>query len=212
MADSLVLYHYWRSSCSWRVRWGLAIKGLSYTSVPVNILAAEHASQAHRQRNPAAQLPALQIADRYFSESLAILEWLEESFPTPPLLPTDPLDRLYVRQLALTIVAGTQPLQNPATLKHYSTDEAKRAADAKYFITRGLEVYEELLCRHGRCGSYSFKDQLTLADLCLIPQVYNALRFQVDMTQLPECQRIYEACLRLPSCDASAPHRQPGAV
>ena len=122
-----------------------------------------------------------------------------------------PLDRLYVRQLALMIAAGTQPLQNPATLKHYTDNEAQRVVHAKYFIKKGLEVYEEFVRRQGKAGIYSFQDHVTLADLCLIPQVYNALRFQVDMQTLPNCERIYNACLQLPSCDQAAPHNQPGA-
>lgn len=208
---NLSLYHYWRSSCSWRVRWGLAIKGLSYASHAVNILAGEHLSPAHRQRNPAGQLPALAIGGRFYTESLAILEWLEESYPTPPLLPKDPFDRMYVRQLALTIACGTQPLQNPSTLKHFVANESERAEHARHFITNGLRVYEILLQQAGKCGQYSFGDQITLADLCLIPQVYNALRFQVDMSQLPTVQRIYETCLQLAECEAAAPHKQPGA-
>jgi maleylacetoacetate isomerase len=212
MADELVLYHYWRSSCSWRVRWGLAHKGVSYVSVPVNILAGEHAGAEHKARNPAGLLPALKVKGRFFGESLAILEWLEEAYPEPPLLPKDPLDRLYVRQLSLTIAAGTQPLQNPATLKHYAEGEAERSRNARHFITKGLDVYETLLRASGKAGSYSLGEQLTMADLCLIPQVYNALRYNVDMGPLPLCKRIYDACLRLPSCERAAPQNQPGAT
>src|SRR5947209_1533710 len=112
MAHQLTLYHYWRSSCSWRVRWGLALKGLAYESVAVDILAGEQRSQAYLAKNPAGFLPTLVVDGRPFAESLAILEWLDETVPAPPLLPRDPLQRLTVRQLAMTIVAGTQPLQN----------------------------------------------------------------------------------------------------
>lgn len=209
---NLALYHYWRSSCSWRVRWGLAIKGLSYSSHPVNILAGEHTSADHLQRNPAGQLPALAVDGHFFSESLSILEWLEESYPAPPLLPKDALDRMYVRQLALTIACGTQPLQNPSILRYFVANEAERPQHARHFIEKGLATYEKILIQSGKYGTYSFGNAVTIADLCLVPQVYNALRFQVDTTCFPLIKKIYEACLLLPECEEAAPHRQPGAT
>lgn len=209
----LTLYHYWRSSSSWRVRWALAIKGISYHSVPVNILAAEHFAKEHRERNPSGFLPAIKVQDHYYAESLAILEWLEETYPHPPLLPKEPLDRLYIRQLALTIVAGTQPLQNPSWLKTIAPDDAtRREALARAAITQGLSTFEALVKQHGKVGRYCLGDQLTMAELCLIPQVYNALRFGVDMQALPLCSRLYEDCLKLASCELAAPHRQEGAA
>jgi len=211
MPENLTLYHYWRSSCSWRVRWALALKGVPYTSVPVNILTEEHRSPAYLAKNPAGFLPSLEIDGRPYGESLALIEWIDETWPEPPLKPEDPLARLHVRQLALTIVAGTQPLQNPAVLKHVlPLDEAARKTAAQHWIKRGLGIYEALLAG-GRPGRYSWADRVTLADLCLIPQVYNALRFDVDLGPYPVVRGIYERCLKTPECDQAAPHTQPGA-
>lgn len=206
-----VLYHYWRSSCSWRVRWALALKGVAYESVPVNILNGEQNAPEYLAKNPAGFLPALTVDGRTVGESLAIIEWLEERWPAPALLPKDPLDRLHVRQLALTIAAGTQPLQNPSAIKYYLEDEKARGAAARHFVSRGLKVYEQLLGR-GKVGRFSFGDSVTLADLCLIPQVYNAKRFDVDLAGTPQVARIYEACLKTDACERASPPNQPGAT
>ena len=203
---NLTLHHYWRSSCSWRVRWALALKGLSYTSVPVNILAGEHNTPTYKKRNPSGQLPTLVVDEQCFSESLAIIDWLDETVPNPPLYPKEPLAKLFVKQLALKIVAGTQPLQNPSTLKRISDKEEERQRLAKLFIAEGLAVFESLLSK-SKPGLYSYGDHVTVADLCLIPQVYNALRFQIDMSQFRRCLAIYEACLKTAACDQAAPHR-----
>lgn len=210
MQPSITLYHYWRSSCSWRVRWALDLKGLTYQSVPVNILAGEHQSVAYKARNPAGLLPCLEVEGRFLGESLAILEWLEEVWPHPALLPQAPFERAQVRQLALTIAAGTQPLQNPALVKYFEPDEARRPEHMRHWIKKGLETYEALLAPLPE-GPFSFGASPTLADLCLIPQVYNAVRFQVDLSSTPRVKTIYEHCLTLPSCERSAPQNQPGA-
>ena len=202
---NLTLHHYWRSSCSWRVRWALELKKLPYKAVPVNILAGEHQTDSYKAMNPSGQLPTLIVDGRYFSESLAIIDWLDDVIPEPALYPTNALDKLFVKQLALKIAAGTQPLQNPSLLKHFSNDEAERKNHAQFFISSGLAVYEALLAR-GQPGQFSFGDQITVADLCLIPQVYNALRFAVDMSKFPRIAKIYQACLQTPACDLSAPH------
>lgn len=207
----LILYHYWRSSCSWRVRWALALKGVPYQSVPVDILAGEHQQEAHLKRNPAGFLPCLQVGERFMSESLAILEWLEEAYGGVPLLPADLLERQHVRQLALTIVAGTQPLQNPRLMQYFVADQAERPKHMRHFITAGLKVYDQLLER-GQPGTFSHGDHITLADLCLIPQVYNAQRFGVAMNEFPRLAGIYDRAMATEACDAAAPHRQPGAT
>jgi maleylacetoacetate isomerase len=208
----LTLYHYWRSSCSWRVRWALALKGVSYDSVPVNILKGEQRAPEYLKHNPAGFLPALVVDGKPYGESLAICEWIDETWPTPALLPKDPKDKMLVRQLALTIASGTQPLQNPSVTKYFvpnGTDD-ERNAHAKHFIAKGLGVYETLLKR-GKPGQFSFGDQVTLADICLIPQVYNAKRFNVDMSVTPLVAAIYDRALKTKACDAAAPHNQPGA-
>ncbi len=205
------LYHYWRSSCSWRVRWALALKGASYDSVPINLLAGEQTSAAYLAKNPSGFVPAVAIDGRFFGESLAVLEWIEETWPTPPLLPQAPLDRLLVRQMALTVVAGTQPLQNPVMLKYFAPDEAGRKPHAQHWISRGLQTLEALIVSADKSGPFAFGKDPTFADLCLVPQVYNALRFDVDMSAYPRCKAIYEHALTTPACDKAAPHNQPGA-
>lgn len=212
---ALTLYHYWRSSCSWRVRWALALKGVSYDAVPINLLKGEQAADSYLKQNPSGFVPALAIDGRFFGESMALCEWIDETWPEPALLPRAPKTRLIVRQLALTMVAGTQPLQNPAVLKHFVPDEKERSGHARHWIQRGLAVYEKLLETNGRdapSGLYSVGDQVTLADVCLIPQVYNAMRFDVDVAATPRIKAIYDRCLATEACAASSPPRQPGAT
>ena len=207
---SMTLYHYWRSSSSWRVRWGLKIKGISYHDVPVNLLANAQKSPDYLKVNPVGFVPAIEMDGRCFGESLAILEWLEETQPTPALLPKDPLDRLHVRQLMLQIACNTQPVQNLSVMRMHSEDKPEQAKWANHWISQGLAGYEKLL-QHGKPGKFSFGDSVTMADLCLIPQIYNATRFSVDVRQWPLLHGIGERALELPECKAAHPDRQPGA-
>ena len=210
----LKLYHYWRSSCSWRVRWALALKDLPYESIPVDILAGEHQSAAYLAKNPSGLLPCLDVGGTLLGESLAILEWLEDVQPTPALLPKDPLQAALARQLALTVVAGTQPLQNPKTLALFLPDALKeqRPERARTAIRQGLQVFRNVRSRAKPLGPFSLGPTVTVADLCLIPQLYNARRFDIDpATEFPELEAIYQACMATPACQAAAPERQPGA-
>lgn len=206
---NITLYHYWRSSCSWRVRWALALKQVPYTSVTVNLLQKEHHDPKFLAKSPLGQVPCLETPDLCLTESLAILEWLEESFPTRPLLPQDAPSRGQVRELAAMIASGTQPLQNLHVLNYRSSDHGEKARWAQHFISRGLKGFEEKI--QNTAGTFSFGATPTMADLCLIPQVYNALRFKVDMNQFPNCERIYHNALKTQECDAAAPHNQPGS-
>lgn len=208
----LTLHDYWRSSCSWRVRWVLALKGVPYDAMAINILAGEHRQPDYLKLNPAGLLPTLMVDGQPFSESTAICDWIDETWPAPPLYPQHGLERMHIRQLVMTIVAGTQPLQNPATSKHFlpHATDAERSAHARFFIAKGLGVYEDLLQR-GEPGHFSHGNDVTMADICLIPQVYNAKRFDVDLTELPLVAGIYERALKTKACDAAAPHNQPGA-
>jgi len=202
MSD-LELYHYWRSSCSWRVRWALNYKNVPYKDIAVNLVKGEQTKQDFLKKNPSGHVPCLLVGKQPLGESMAILEWIEETYPKNPLLPKDPFSRAIVRQLALTIAAGTQPIQNLKVQKHISTDAKVGQKFAKYWIEQGLQVYEKIAAQHA--GTYSFGGELTIADLCLIPQVYNALRFGVDMSQFPISQRIYSHCRKLNSCVQAAP-------
>lgn len=203
MKNELTLYHYWRSSCSWRVRWALAIKKIPYQSVTVNLLKNEQHSSEYLKKNPLGFVPCLDVGGTVLGESLSILEWIEETYPTPSLLPEDPLLRARARQLSLMVISGIQPLQNLTVQKYYCPDEKKRMEDGKYWITRGLASIETIL--KNTAGNYCIGEDLTFADLCLIPQCYNAERFEVPLTQFPKINEIYMRCRKLPECKASEP-------
>ena len=201
--NPLTLYHYWRSSCSWRVRWALEIKKVPYRSIAINLLKNEQNSAEYLKKNPLGFVPALDTGKVILGESLAILEWIEEKFPSPALLPSNPDERAIVRQLALIIIAGTQPMQNLSVQKYYTTDEKKRLEDGRYFIRKGLSGFEKLV--KNTHGEFAFKNSLTFADLSLIPQCYNAERFDMNLSEFPIIEMIYRKCRALPSCVASEP-------
>ena len=202
----LTLYHYWRSSSSWRVRWALAIKNITYDSVAVNLLKKEHSENNYKQKSKMGFVPCLEIDGKAITESLAIIEWLEEKFPAKPLLPKDPWDRLKVRELAFIIAAGTQPVQNLSVQLYYSDDKEKRKEYAHHWISKGLGAYEESISEISQ--KYSYGDDITIADLCLIPQCYNALRFGVNLSIYPKIKEIYERCLQLKTCIEAHPDNQ----
>jgi maleylpyruvate isomerase len=213
---SLVLHGYWRSSSAYRVRIALELKGLRYRNEHVNLLTGEQRADAHRARNPSGYVPALEVEGTTLVESVAILEWLEEAFPTPPLLPHALLDRAHVRALVETINAGTQPLQNLWVLNHFFGSDANgKAAWARQVIARGLAAFEELVARHrgatGDTGPYCFGASPTLADAMLIPQLYNARRFQVDLAPYPHVTAIEAACAKHEAFARAHPDVQPDA-
>lgn len=208
--NDLTLYHYWRSSCSWRVRWALAHKGVSYQDIPVNLLLNEQNSPDFLAVNPGGFVPAISINGSVFGESMAILEWIEETYPRNPLLPASSLDRMRVRQMCQLIISGIQPVQNLSVLRKHSSDPAAQSEWARHWITLGLQKLENLVAPHA--GTYCYGGTLTLADICLVPQIYNANRFNVAMDQFPALSRVHQACLELPACQASAPQNQKGAT
>ncbi|KAI9294349.1 glutathione transferase zeta 1 [Neoconidiobolus thromboides FSU 785] len=182
-----VLYSYFRSSCSARVRIALILKGIEYDYVPIHLVEGKQKSQEYLDINLQGKLPCLKIGDKVISQSLAILEYLEEVYPENPLLPKDPFERSKVRSLALSIVADIQPIQNLSVLKKIGDGNKEWA---NYFITEGFKILEqELKSVHGK---YGYGDAITLLDLCIYPQVYNALRFEVDMNEFPIINQIYK--------------------
>jgi maleylpyruvate isomerase len=209
------LYGYWRSSSTWRVRIGLELKGISYENAPIHLLKGEQRSDDYRDRNPMQQVPLLEFEDggatHLLSQSLAILEYLEESHPEPPLLPGDPWQRARVRELAELINSGIQPLQNTGVLEHLGrlAPQAERGAWANHFITRGLTALEALASV--RSGRFLVGDELTLADVCLVPQLFMARRFGVTVEPFTTLRRVEEACLGLPAFERTHPTRQPDA-
>lgn len=208
MSSTMTLYHYWRSSCSWRVRWALELKKLAYQSVTVDLLKNEHRQASYLQINPSAAVPCLVTQGRQLSESMAIIEMLEDQYPQPPLLPSDTWGRAKVREFC-SLISGIQASQNLKILQRYSADQRQRQNWAHYFIVQGLQAVEARLQR--QAGTFCFGGRLTMADLFLIPQVYNAKRYGVNMHKFPIAERIYQHCLTLPECDKAAPHNQPGA-
>lgn len=211
---TLRLYSYWRSSSAWRVRIGLALKGLAHEIVPVDLLAQEQYSETHRARSPMSQVPVLEVAEEgrtvHLVQSMAILEWLDERFPDPPLLPADLLGRARVRALAEHVNSGIQPLQNAVVLRLLR--EKVPGWDREWgglFIARGLDGLERAVS--DGAGRYCHGDAPGLADCYLVPQLYNARRFGVDVGPYPTLRRIEEACAALAPFQAAHPDRQPDA-
>ncbi len=207
------LYNYWRSSSSWRVRIALAWKQLAYEYVAVDIVrAGEQHSDAHRARNPIEQVPVLELDDgRRLAQSMAIVEFLDEKFPSPPLLPRDAYDRARARALAELVNSGVQPLQNLSVLKHVKrARHADEQAWGRHFVERGLRALETE-ARAG-AGRFLVGDSVTIADVFLVPQLFGARRFGVDLALLPTLVRIESECNQLPAFIAAAPERQPDAT
>ncbi|WP_437965017.1 maleylacetoacetate isomerase [Sorangium sp. So ce260] len=215
--QGLTLYGYWRSSCSWRVRIALAHKGVPHAYRPVNLVrdGGEQLRDDYRAKNPMAQVPTLEFeqggAVRRVSQSVAIIELLEELFPAPPLLPADPYLRARARQLAEMINSGTQPMQNTATLKYVQNElGGDEKAFARRFIASGLAAFQASAGE--LCGRFCVGDQVTVADVFLVPQLYNARRYEVDLAPLSTLTRIEAACMALPAFQAAHADRQADAV
>ena len=213
----LVLHNYWRSSCSHRVRIALALKQVPYEYVAVNVLHKEHFADAYRARNPMSQVPTLEITEddgtvHAIAQSLPILEYLDERFPTPPLLPpaSDRWLRARARALAEIVNSGIQPFQNLSTQKAIKALGGDELAWAKRYIADGLAAYE----KHARetAGAFSVGDAPTLADCCLVPQLVGARRMGVDLAPHELLCAIEAHCLALPAFAAAAPDNQPDAV
>lgn len=208
------LYGYWRSSASWRVRWAFELKKIPYEYVPVNILKGEHRAEEHLRRNPMGALPVLETAPGQFvSQSMSQILWLEENFAREPyLFGRDRGDRYKIIELCELINADTAPLQTPRVQKVHSADDAEKAKWAQHFIRAGLEAFEKNLKLLNRSGNYCLGMMLTAADLFLIPQVYNAYRYKIDVDQeFPLIAKIYKHCLSEEACAKASPENQADA-
>ena len=211
----LRLYGYWRSSSAWRVRIGLGLKGLAWEPVAVNLAAGEQFSDLHRARSPLAQVPVLDVEEDgravRIVQSMAILEWLEERVPDPPLLPPDLEGRARVRALAEHVNSGTQPLQNAIVLRMLGEKAPGWDREwARFHIGRGLEALERAL-GDGGTGRFCHGDAPGLADCYVVPQLYNARRYGVDLAAFRTLGRVEESCLALAPFQAAHPDRQPDA-
>ena len=210
------LHTYWRSSAAYRVRIALGIKGIPFESVPVHLVrgGGEQHAEAYRRLNPGGRVPTLEVDGQAIQQSMAILEWLEETHPACPLLPADALGRARVRGIAQMIVADIQPLQN-ISVTHYLRDEAgfggeRIAAWLRHWISRGMSALEQAL-DDPATGLFCHGDSPTFADLCLVPQCYASRRFGVDSAAYPRITAIERHCLALSAFRDAAPEAQPDA-
>jgi maleylpyruvate isomerase len=211
----IVLCSYWRSSSAWRVRIGLHLKAVAFEYRAIDLRAGVQFGPEHRARNPAGQVPVLEIAEggkvRHLAQSIAILEWLDERYPSPPLLPADPLGRARVRALAELVNSGIQPFQNQAPLKWLRAHAPQGVDEAwvKHWIATGLAALEPSV-KDG-AGRFCHGDAVTLADLYLVPQLYAARRYQVDLAPYPTLLRVEDACRREEAFRRAEPEAQPDA-
>jgi maleylpyruvate isomerase len=211
------LYSYFRSSASYRVRIALNLKGLPYEYAAVHLLrnGGEQLTPEYRRVGPDGIVPVLVDDDLVLRQSLAIIEYLEETHPNPPLLPNTPGDRAYVRAIALQIACEIHPLDNLRVLKYlkHELGVADEAKDAwyKHWVRNGFDVLESMLAGDPRTGKFAYGETPTMADLALIPQVFNAQRFKIDMQPYPTIQRIYDEAMRHDAFVRAAPEQQPDA-
>jgi maleylacetoacetate isomerase/maleylpyruvate isomerase len=209
----LTLHSAWRSSAAYRVRIGLNLKGLAYEIVPVNLVASQHLEPAYAALNPQRLLPALEVDGKVLTQSLAILEWLDESVPGYPLLPEDPYDRAVVRAMAQIVACDIHPVNNLRILRAL-TDlgiaEPGREAWIRRWITDGFTALERMIVEHGQ--GYAFGSEPTLADCFLLPQVYNAERFKTDLTPFPNIVAIAKHLAQISPFAAAHPNLQPDAI
>ena len=217
MGETLQLYSYWRSSAAYRVRIGLNLKGLAYDIIPVHLVREggdQHSAQ-FREINPQRLVPVLRHGDRHLRQSMAILEYLDEVWPHPALLPSTSRARQRAWALALLIACDIHPLNNLRVLQYleqeWNVPQPERDGWVRHWITEGLAAAEAMLGDHPSTSTYCEGNLPGLADCCLVPQLYNARRFGVDVATYPTLERIEAACLALPAFDAARPERQPDA-
>ncbi|MGY0505579.1 maleylacetoacetate isomerase [Luteimonas sp. e5] len=219
MDASLTLYSYWRSSAAYRVRIGLNLKQLDYVIEPVHLVrdGGEQRGEAYRALNPQALVPALVHGDRVLTQSLAILEYIDEIWPQPaPLLPASAVERARVRALAQLVACDIHPLNNLRVLQYLKREHAleQDAIDAwmRHWMQQGFAAMEQLLATTPGTGAFCHGDAPGLADACLVPQLYNARRFALALDDYPTLTRIEAACLALPAFEAARPENQPDAA
>lgn len=209
-----VLHNYFRSSTSYRVRIALALKGVDYSYAAYHLRKGEQRSQAYLALNPQGLVPALEWPDgQVQTQSLAIIEYLDETFPAPPLLPADAAGRARVRSLAQIVALDIHPINNLRVLAylktHFGADDTAQADWFRHWVGEGFTALERRLATEPQTGAFCHGDGVTLADICLAAQIVNNRRFGVDMTPYPTIRRIAEACFALEAFQTAAPDRQP---
>ncbi len=210
------LYTFFRSSASFRVRIALNHKGLKYEHAGVSLPKGEHLEAGYKSLNAQGLVPALEDGGRVLTQSLAIMEYLDEVHPGPKLLPADPLDRAYVRAFSQIIACEIHPLNNLRTRKYigktYKLDEEGVNTWYRHWIAEGFQMMESFLAQERKHGKYCFRDQVTMADCCLVPQVLNAILYKCDVKPYPAVMRIHEACMKLDAFVLAQPSKQPDAA
>uniref|UniRef100_A0AAX7VE18 Maleylacetoacetate isomerase n=1 Tax=Astatotilapia calliptera TaxID=8154 RepID=A0AAX7VE18_ASTCA len=200
-----ILHGYFRSSCSWRVRIAFALKGVEYDQLPVNLIkdGGQQLTEEYKALNPMQQVPAVEIDGTTLSQSLAVIQYIDETRPGPRLLPADPKARAQVRMISDLIASGIQPLQNLYVIQKIG---AEKMQWSQHFIDRG---FQELHSENTLFYTADDEHRISMADICLVPQVYNAERFKVDVGKYPTIKRLNEALLEIEAFQVSHPSRQP---
>jgi maleylacetoacetate isomerase len=208
-------YGFFRSSTAYRCRIAFNLKGIQPAMVPVHLPKGEQRSESYLSLNPQGLVPALESGGQVLTQSLAIIEWLDEVFPEPALLPREPFGRAYVRSLALSVACDIHPLQNLRVLRYlkHELGQDQEGLDrwSRRWIESGLEAFETAVARSGKAGAFCCGETPTLADICLVPQLFAAQRFGADVSGLVHLQRIGAACDAHPAFAAAHPARQPEA-
>lgn len=211
--SSVILYSYFRSSSSFRVRIALNLKGVNYDIKPVHLLkdGGQQTSDDYRKLNPMGEVPCLMHDGKSLSQSMAIIEYIDAGFPGHALFPSIPFDASEVRQICEIVNSGIQPLQNLKVLQKIERDfngnQDTKNKWAHYWIQDGFMALEKVLLK--LAGNYSYKNKLSAADCFVVPQVFNAKRFNVDLAQFPTIQRIFDSCMNVPAFSKAAPENQP---
>ena len=217
MSGKVTLYSFWRSQAAYRVRIALALKGIPFELKTIDLLKGEQHSTDYRAVNPEGLVPSLvEDKDRPLIQSLAILEYLDEKHPEPPLLPRGLKERVYVRSVAQLPAMDVHPLIVPRVrnylAKQLGLDEATRNAWLKHWLEEGNRALEALLSNSGRVGRYCLGDEVTLADICLVPHLTTAgMLYDLDLRSYPTCERIFANCMELDAFAKTQPKLQPGA-
>lgn len=213
MSEAVILHDYWRSSAAYRVRIALHLKGVDFGQLSHDLRAGEQRDPAYLAQAPHGLVPALETGGTTLIESPAIIEWIEARWPSPPLLPADEGERAVVRSMAALIACDIHPLNNLRVLNHlratFGAGKDEVLAWTRHWIGEGFAGLEPLIARHG--AGFAFGDRPTVADCYLVPQIYSARRFGVDLSPWPAIVAAGEAAMQLPAVEAAHPDRQPGA-
>jgi maleylacetoacetate isomerase len=210
------LYTYFRSSAAFRVRIALNLKDLAYRPEFVHLAKGEHRKPDYARVNPQALVPTLVLDDgSHLAQSLAIIEFIDESHPRPPLLPKDPLERARVRSLSYLVACEIHPLNNLRVLQHLKRElgrnEEQINAWYRHWVADGMAKFEAELSGTKGAGKFCHGDAPTMADCCLVPQIFNAKRYQCDLAPYPMSMRVFDACMKLDAFDRAQPSKQPDA-